>query len=83
MKPIIISIAAIAMTIFLQPLHASAIESNQKHTAGITGHIINPKTGSHIPYVTIELKGTTIAVFADNAGDQSRAYDSGEEGDHR
>lgn len=60
--------AVIAMLTFLQPLHASASGNEQKHTASITGHIINSKTGSHIPYVTIELKGTTIAVFADDTG---------------
>ena len=36
--------------------------------AHIYGHVIDKKTGEHLPYVFILLKGTTIGVSTENSG---------------
>lgn len=47
-------------------------ESDQKprrtSDANITGHIIDSKSGEHIPYVTISIKNTTYGTVADATG---------------
>lgn len=42
--------------------------SQGKTDANIFGHTINTETKEHIPYITIEIKGTTIATASDNTG---------------
>lgn len=40
-----------------------------KHTdANITGHVVDARTGAHIAYATLALKGTTIGVATDATG---------------
>ena len=36
--------------------------------ANIVGHVVDRKTGEHLPYVTIKIKGTTIATLTDATG---------------
>lgn len=36
--------------------------------ANIFGHVIDEKTGEHIPYITIGIKGTTIGILTDATG---------------
>ena len=36
--------------------------------AHIYGHVIDKKTGEHLPYVVVLLKGTTIGVSTENSG---------------
>lgn len=36
--------------------------------ANINGHVIDAKTGEHLPYVTIALKGTTVGITTDATG---------------
>lgn len=36
--------------------------------ANITGHVTDAETGEHIPFVTIQVKGTTIGVVSDMSG---------------
>lgn len=44
-------------------------ENTDKRTdANIYGHVIDKKTGEHMPFVTIQLKGTTIATTTDKTG---------------
>ena len=41
----------------------------QKGTdANILGHVINSKTGEHISYINVSLKGTTIGAITDESG---------------
>lgn len=41
----------------------------QKHTdANLLGHVINSKTGEHVAYVSVFLKGTTIGAATDETG---------------
>lgn len=35
-------------------------EKNRRTDANIYGHVLDAKTGEHLPYVTLRLKGTTI-----------------------
>jgi outer membrane receptor for ferrienterochelin and colicins len=36
--------------------------------ANIIGHVIDKKTGAHLPYITVSLKGTTIGITTDATG---------------
>ncbi|MDD5824591.1 MAG: carboxypeptidase-like regulatory domain-containing protein, partial [Prevotellaceae bacterium] len=49
----------------------NAAEENiqkRRNDANIVGHVIDRKTGEHLPYVTIVIKGTTIATLTDATG---------------
>ena len=47
----------------------SPVEDTDKSTdANVYGHVIDKKSGEHMPYVTIQLKGTTIATTTDHTG---------------
>ena len=47
----------------------SPVEDTDKSTdANVYGHVIDKKSGEHMPYVTIQLKGTTIATTTDDTG---------------
>lgn len=43
-----------------------AIEKNTD--ANVYGHVINKSSGEHLPFVTIQLKGTTIVTTTDHTG---------------
>lgn len=36
--------------------------------ANIIGHVLDKKSGEHLSYITIALKGTTIGTTTDNSG---------------
>ena len=36
--------------------------------AHLTGHVLDEKTGEHMPYVTVQLKGTNIGTVTDESG---------------
>ena len=47
----------------------SPVEDTDKSTdANVYGHVIDKKSGEHMPYVTIQIKGTTIATTTDHTG---------------
>lgn len=46
----------------------SAAKPEPRSDANITGHVTDPVTGEHIPFVTIQVKGTTIGVVSDMSG---------------
>lgn len=52
----------------LLDIHANKPVEIQKTDANVVGHIIDKKTGEHIPYTTISLKGTTIGTTTDATG---------------
>ena len=39
-----------------------------KTDAVVTGHVVDAKTGEHLPYINIIVKGTTIGVATDATG---------------
>lgn len=43
-------------------------EKNRRTDANIYGHVLDAKTGEHLPYVTLRLKGTTIGITTDHTG---------------
>ena len=54
------------------PSSANTITSTENITdnsdAHIYGHVIDKKTGEHLPYIMVVLKGTTIGVSTENSG---------------
>ena len=50
------------------PEGSPSTEPRRYSDANIHGHIIDAKTGEHIPFVTIYIKGTTIGTVADASG---------------
>ncbi|MBR0309639.1 MAG: TonB-dependent receptor [Paludibacteraceae bacterium] len=58
---IIVSVL-LAMTIF--PLHAE----DYVHDAHLTGHVLDERTGEHLPFVNVQLKGTAIGTITDESG---------------
>lgn len=40
----------------------------KKTDANIIGHVVDKKTGEHLPYITVSLKGTTIGTTTDATG---------------
>ncbi len=40
----------------------------RRSDANIYGHVLDNKTGEHLPFVTIKLKGTTIGITTDHTG---------------
>lgn len=46
-----------------------SVEENEKGTdANIYGHVVDTKSGEHVPYAIIHVKGTTIATTTDMTG---------------
>lgn len=45
-----------------------ALFAQQATDANILGHVINSKTGEHISYINVSLKGTTIGAITDESG---------------
>ena len=45
-----------------------AAQTKQNTDNNITGHVIDAKTGEHLPYVSISIKGTTIGMVTDATG---------------
>ena len=46
-----------------------SVEENEKGTdANIYGHVVDAKSGEHVPYAIINVKGTTIATTTDMTG---------------
>lgn len=43
-------------------------EGFRRTDANLFGHVIDKKTGEHLPYITVALKGTTIGTATDNTG---------------
>jgi len=55
--------------LLLNSLNSSAKNIDLNSTdANIIGHVIDKKTGEHLPYITIALKGTTIGTTTDATG---------------
>ena len=46
----------------------AAEEIKNGSDANVYGHVIDKKTGEHLPYVVIQVKGTTIATTTDDTG---------------
>ena len=45
------------------------LNAQQKHTdANLVGHVIDAMTGEHLPFVTIQLKGTSIGAVSGASG---------------
>ena len=46
----------------------SAFAQAELTDANVVGHVIDKKTGEHLPYVTIRLTGTTYGTMTDATG---------------
>ena len=65
MKKINILIMLIALLCSTYAVNAQNKTKNDNH---LTGHVVDKKTGEHIPYATIIVKGTTIGAITDASG---------------
>lgn len=64
-----VSFAAQAAVVQDNTRSENPIEETDKATdANLFGHVVDTKTGEHLPYVTIQLKGTTIGTTTDHTG---------------
>lgn len=53
----------------LMPLMANADENQKNGTdANLYGHVIDKQSGEHLPYIPVQVKGTTIGVATDISG---------------
>lgn len=59
--------ALVAVLCVMQSAIATDIDV-QTTDAHVHGHIIDKKTGEHLPHIVVLLKGTTIGVASDNTG---------------
>lgn len=57
----------IILLFFSSFIHANLIRTD----ANIFGHVVNAKTGEHIPFINVVLKNTTIGVSTDATGHYS------------
>lgn len=54
--------------LLLSLISANPINELKKTDANIIGHVVDKKTGDHLPYITVSLKGTTIGTTTDVTG---------------
>lgn len=45
-----------------------SINAQEQYDAHLVGHVVDEKTGEHLPYVTIQIKGTDIGTITDETG---------------
>ena len=45
-----------------------ATTQQRRNDANVIGHVVDRKTGEHLPYVTVTVKGTTLATLTDATG---------------
>ena len=65
MKYIRTYIVGIIIIVFTTSLSAQPSKTSD---ANITGHVLDKKTQEHIPFVTIQIKGTTMGTVSDASG---------------
>ncbi|MGL5635895.1 MAG: TonB-dependent receptor, partial [Bacteroidales bacterium] len=56
------------LAVFYIALPSYTQAQTKNSDANIYGHVIDAKTGEHLPYITIALKGTTIGTVTDASG---------------
>ena len=59
-KIITLIVYTIAFTIYLPA--QSGMENPHQTDANIFGHVLDKQTGEHLPYVTLQIKGTTTGI---------------------
>ena len=66
---LLVALSVLPLTLMADGLPANEETDQRKVTdANITGHIIDKKSGEHIPYVTLSIKNTTYGTVADITG---------------
>ena len=65
MRTLFIYILGTILTLF--PGHSIALEKEETDT-NVIGHVTDKDTKEHLPYVTVQLKGTTIGTTTDGTG---------------
>ena len=52
-----------------QRVAADTVVTAERNTdANVYGHVIDKKTGEHLPYIRVTVKGTTLAAMTDATG---------------
>lgn len=62
-----ISKAIVAALLMLLPLPYSSVEA-KGGDINVVGHVIDRRTGEHLPFISIVLKGTTLGTATDESG---------------
>ena len=47
-----------------------------QYDSHLTGHVLDEKTGEHLPFVNVQLKGTNIGTVTDESGHYFLKYPS-------
>jgi outer membrane receptor for ferrienterochelin and colicins len=48
--------------------HQHAIHHQKVSDAHIAGHVLDAQTGEHLPYVNVQVEGTTLGCLTDESG---------------
>ena len=62
-----------SLYVCIYPYAQTDAASSKRTDANIYGHVLDSKTGEHLPFVTIKLKGTTIGITTDHTAITSSA----------
>ena len=49
-------------------LCAMPLWAQEEYDAHLIGHVLDEKTGEHLPYVNVQVKGTNIGTVTDESG---------------
>ena len=49
-------------------LCAMPLWAQEEYDAHLVGHVLDEKTGEHLPYVNVQVKGTNIGTVTDESG---------------
>lgn len=55
-------------SLFLAVLSCGVTVAQEQFDAHLVGHVVDEKTGEHLPYVNIQIKGTNIGTVTDESG---------------
>lgn len=65
MRKYILIMMGVVCLLLSSTLHAEDLKGTD---ANAIGHVVEKKTGEHLPYITVSLKGTTIGTMTDATG---------------
>jgi Protein of unknown function (DUF2012). len=58
----------IGLVLIISTTNFNKLFSNNQSDSHITGHVVDDQTGEHLSYISVALKGTTIATLTDESG---------------
>ena len=58
----------VLLVCLLCSVFCAPVRAQEEFDAHMVGHVLDEKTGEHLPYVTVQVKGTTIGTVTDESG---------------